>query len=145
MAYKISVTLPGTDDHGSESIKSQPLTHQGISTICFLFFKIYLFLLHWVFIVECCGECEILSSRRCKDFSLQWLLLWNSHSRARASVVTAGGLSCPGACGIFPVHGLNPCPLHWQMNSQAQNYQGSPSICFLMVTVFGHQELSHQS
>ena len=26
-------------------------------------------------------------------------------------------LSCFAACGIFPDQGLNPCPLHWQVDS----------------------------
>ena len=35
----------------------------------------------------------------------------------QASVVVAHGLSCSVACGIFPDQGLNPCPLHWQVDS----------------------------
>ena len=35
----------------------------------------------------------------------------------RASVVAARGLRCSAACGIFPDQGLNPCPLHWQVDS----------------------------
>ena len=41
---------------------------------------------------------------------LQWL--WNE-----GSVVVAHGLSCPGACGIFPDQGSNSHPLHWQFSS----------------------------
>ena len=33
------------------------------------------------------------------------------------SVVVTHGLSCPEACGIFLDQGLNPRPLHWQVNS----------------------------
>ena len=33
------------------------------------------------------------------------------------SVVVVHGLSCSTACGIFPDQGLNPCPLHWQVDS----------------------------
>ena len=33
------------------------------------------------------------------------------------SVVTAHGLSCSAACGIFPDQGLNTCPQHWQADS----------------------------
>ena len=36
---------------------------------------------------------------------------------AQASVIVAHRLSCPTACGIFPVRGLNPGPLHWQEDS----------------------------
>ena len=33
------------------------------------------------------------------------------------SVVVALGLGCPVVCGVFPDQGLNPCPLHWQVDS----------------------------
>ena len=33
------------------------------------------------------------------------------------SVVGVHGLSCSVACGIFPDHGSNLCPLHWQADS----------------------------
>ena len=36
---------------------------------------------------------------------------------ARASVVAAHRLSCSLSCRIFPDTGLNPCPLHWQLDS----------------------------
>ena len=36
------------------------------------------------------------------------------------------GLSCSVACGIFLDQGLNPCPLHWQMDAQPLCHQGSP-------------------
>ena len=32
----------------------------------------------------------------------------------------AHGLSCLSACGIFPDHGKNPRPLHWQADSYPQ-------------------------
>ena len=32
------------------------------------------------------------------------------------------------ACGIFPDQGLNPCPLHWQADSEALCHQGSPQL-----------------
>ena len=44
------------------------------------------------------------------------------------SVVVAQGLSCPAACGIFPDQGSNPCPLHWQVDSQLLHHQGSPAV-----------------
>ena len=43
----------------------------------------------------------------------------------------AHGLSCSTACGIFPDKGLNPCPLHWQADSQPLRHQGSPLLCIL--------------
>ena len=35
----------------------------------------------------------------------------------------AHGLSCSAACGIFPDQGSNPCPLHWQADSQPLLHQ----------------------
>ena len=40
------------------------------------------------------------------------------------------GLSCSAACGIFPDQGSNPCPLHWQADSQPLCHQGSPPFPF---------------
>ena len=42
------------------------------------------------------------------------------------SVIVAHGPSCSAACGIFPDQGSNPCPLHWQADSQPLRHQGSP-------------------
>ena len=49
----------------------------------------------------------------------------------RASVVVAHGLSCSAACGISLDQGSNPCPLHWQTDSQPLHHQGSPSAATL--------------
>ena len=46
--------------------------------------------------------------------------------RRAGSVVVAHGPSCSVACGIFPDQGSNPCPLHWQADSQPLLHQGSP-------------------
>ena len=43
------------------------------------------------------------------------LLLWGTGSGCKASVVEAHGLSYSTARGVFPVQGLNPYPLHWQI------------------------------
>ena len=43
----------------------------------------------------------------------------------------AHGLSCSAACGIFPGRGSNPCPVHWQADSQPLRHQGTtPPISF---------------
>ena len=42
------------------------------------------------------------------------------------SVVLAHGLSYPGEYGIFPDPGSNPCPLHWQVDSDPLYHQGNP-------------------
>ena len=66
------------------------------------------------------------SSSRCAGLSLsQPLLLRSTGSRRAGSVVVAHGPSCPAACGILPDQGSNPCPLHWQADSQPLHHQGS--------------------
>ena len=54
------------------------------------------------------------------------LLLRSTGSRCAGSVAVAHGPSCSAACGIFPDQGSNPCPLHWQADSQPLRHQGSP-------------------
>ena len=98
----------------------------------FQFLKKFLFIwLCWVFIsvqglslvVASGGH----SSSRCAGLSLSRpLLLWSTGSRCAGSVVVAHGPSCSAACGIFPDQGSNPCPLHWQADSQPLRHQGSP-------------------
>ena len=56
------------------------------------------------------------------------LLLRSTGSRRAGSVVVAHGPSCSAACGIFPDQGANPCPLHWQADSQPLRHQGSPTL-----------------
>ena len=69
------------------------------------------------------------SSSRCAGLSLSWpLLLRSTSSRRTGSVVVAHGPSCYAACGIFPDQGSNPCPLHWQADSQPLRHQGSPWV-----------------
>ena len=71
------------------------------------------------------------SSSRCTGLSLsQPLLLRSTGSRCAGSVVVAHGPSCSAACGVFPDQGSNPCPLHWQADSQPLRHQGSPSYLF---------------
>ena len=71
------------------------------------------------------------SSTRCAGPSLsQPLLLRSTGSRRTGSVVVAHGASCSMACGIFPDQGSNPCPLHWQADSQPLRHQGSPWYSF---------------
>ena len=117
----------------------------------FFFFLIYLFLL---FIFGCIGSSLLragfslvaasagYSSLQCTCFSLRWFLLLGAQALGtRASVVVARGvysagsvvvahrLSCSAACGILLGQGSNPCPLHWQADSQPLRHQGSPLSC----------------
>ena len=41
-------------------------------------------------------------------------------------------LSCSASCGIFLDQGSNPCPLHWQADSQSLCHQGSPRDSFTL-------------
>ena len=109
-----------------------------ILNIFFLNF-VYLFIYLWLcwvfvsvrglFLVAASGG---HSSSRCAGLSLSWpLLLRSTGFRRVGSVIVAHGSSCSKACGIFPDQGSNPCPLHWQADSQPLRHQGSPShICY---------------
>ena len=74
------------------------------------------------------------SSSRCAGLSLLWpLWLRSTGARRAGSVVVAHGPSCSAACGIFPDQGSNPCPLHWQADSQPLRHQGSPEHSVLCI------------
>ena len=104
------------------------------SSFLFVFFInlfTYLFLLCWVFVsvrgLSLVAASGGHSSSRCTGLSLSRpLLLWRTGSRRAGSVVVAHGPSCSVAFGIFPDQGSNPCPLHWQADSQPLCHQGSP-------------------
>ena len=101
----------------------------------FFFFNLFIlfiyFWLCWVFVsvrwlspvVASSGH----SSSRCAGLSLSRpLLLRSTGSRRAGSATVAHGPSRSAACGIFPDQGSNPCPLHWQADSQPLRHQGSP-------------------
>ena len=119
-----------------ESYNMQPLK---LVPFFFLIIYFYLFIylwLCWVF-VSVRGLSPVAasgghSSSRCAGLSLSRLLLLRSTSSRRAgSVVVAHGPSHSAACGIFPDQGSNPCPLHWQADSQPLRHQGSPKLVSL--------------
>ena len=104
----------------------------------FIYLSIYLFIylfiyfwLCWVFVsvrgLSLVAASGGHSSSRCAGLSLSRSLLSRSTGSRRAgSVVVAHGPSRSAACGIFPDQGSNPCPLHWQADSQPLRRQGSP-------------------
>ena len=111
-------------------------------TTCILF--LYFFLKFILFIFGCVGSSFSVrglslvgasgghSSSRCTGLSLSRpLFLRSTGSRRAGSVVVAHGRSCSAACGIFPDQGSNPCPLHWQADSQPLRRQGSTQHAFL--------------
>ena len=111
--------------------------------VFFFFFNNYLFIYLFMAVLGLrfcaraffsCGKRGHCSSR-CMGLSLLWpLLLRSTGSRCTGSVVVAHGPSCSVACGILPDQGSNPCPLHWQADSQPLRHQGS-SYVFLIVVV----------
>ena len=56
------------------------------------------------------------------------LLLRSTGSRRAGSAIVAHGPSRSAARGIFPDQGSNPCPPHWQADSQPLRHQGSPEM-----------------
>ena len=106
----------------------------------FIYLFIYLWLC-WVF-VSVRGLSLVTasgghSSSRCAGLSLSRpLLLRSAGSRRAGSVVVAHGPSCSVACGIFPDQGLNPCPLHWQADSQPLCHQGSTNADSYLFPLF---------
>ena len=103
----------------------------------YLFICLFVYLwLRWVFVsvrgLSLVAASGGHSSSRCAGFSLSRpLLLRSIDSRRAGSVVVAHGPSCSAACGIFPDQGSNPCPLHWEADSQPLHHQGSRSYIFL--------------
>ena len=88
----------------------------------FYFWSLYLGPCCCVWAFSSCGECGLLSSTvpglliavaffRC---AARALAVQASAVQPTGSVVVAHGLNWSAACGIFPDHGLNRCPLHWQ-------------------------------
>ena len=121
---------------------------QVLCALLLLFFFKYLFIylfiyfwLCWVF-VSVRGLSLVAASgghspSRCVGLSLSRpLLLQSTGSRRAGSVVVAHRPGCSAACRIFPDQGSNPCPLHWQADSQPLRYQGSPDLpifmCYLL-------------
>ena len=110
----------------------------------YLFLLFIYFWLCWVF-VSVQGLSPVAasaghSSSRCAGLSLSRpLLLRSTGSRRTGSVIVAHGPNCSAECGILPDQGSNPCPLHWQADSQPLHHQGSPIhfyLTFLVCKIF---------
>ena len=115
----------------------------------FFFFKVlnfYLFIYLWLCWVSASvrGPSPAAasgghSSSRCAGLSLSRpLLLRSTGSRRTGSAIVAHGPSYSAACGILPDQGPNPCPLHWQADSQPLHHQGSPIIVLLLSKYLWH-------
>ena len=133
--------LPNSVSVGFQEAREEVAKLPMTSFQKFFFFNFYLFIylfiyliylwLCWVF-VSVQGLSPVVASRvhsssRCAGPSLsRALLLQSTGSRRAGSVVVAHGPSRSTACGIFPDQRSNPCPLHWQADSQPLCHQGSP-------------------
>ena len=109
------------------------------TTFFFFFFK-YLWLC-WVFVsvrgLSLAAASGDHSSSRCAGLSpSRPLLLRSTGSRRAGSVIVAHGPSRSTARGILPDQGSNPCPLHWQADSQPLRHQGSPTLLFVCLFAF---------
>ena len=116
----------------------KPKLPDGFQGKVFFLNLFYLFIYFWVcwVFISVQGLSLVVasgghSSSRCAGLSLSRpLLLRSTGSRHTGSVIVAHGPICSVACGIFPDQGSNPCPLHWQADSQPLRHQGSPWILF---------------
>ena len=128
------------------------MPRSGISGLfgnCLLsFLKIMLFI-YWIYFWLCCvfiaawtfsscGKRGLLSScvgwtSQCSGFSScgAWTLEHVGFSSC-SSRALEHRLHCPEASRIFLDQGLNPCRLHWQMDSLPLSHQGSPIFSFLV-------------
>ena len=83
-----------------------------------------------------CGERGPLFTlhRGVRAFSLSRpLSLRSTGSRRAGSVIVAHGPSRSATRGIFPDQGSNPCPLHWQADSQPLRHQGNPRDTLVLI------------
>ena len=124
-------------------IPMKPSPPISLLSISFFFFNFYLLFIYYVYFWLCWVLVSVRglspvaasgghSSSRCAGLSpSRPLLLRSRGSRRSGSAVVAHGPSCSAACGIFPDQGPNPCPLHWQADSQSLRHQGSPWVYLL--------------
>ena len=114
-----------------------------INVFVYLFVFINLFIyfwLRWVF-VSARGPSPVVasgghSSSRCTGLSLSRpLLLQSTGSKRAGSAVVACGPSRSAAYGILSDQSSNPCPLHWQADSQPLRHQGSPQNSTLIINI----------
>ena len=123
--------LTETSLNANNKVRKKDFFFKGIPLFLFFIYLLIYFWLRWVF-VSVQGLSPVAasgghSSSRCAGLSLlRPLLLQSTGSRRAGSAVVAHGPSRSAACGIFPDQGSNPCPLHWQADSQPLRHEGSP-------------------
>ena len=87
----------------------------------YLFKPPFIHFIYFIYLRLCrvfVAACRLSLAEMSRGFSLQWLSLSQGTQALgrRASAVLVHSLSFPVVCGIFLDWGLNPCPLHWQVD-----------------------------
>ena len=72
-----------------------------------------------------------LQARRLQQLQHSGLVVVACGLQSTSSAAVAHGPSRSTACGILLDQGLNPHPLHWQVDSQPLRHQGSPCSVIL--------------
>ena len=101
-----------------------------IDWLCIICCFPFLFFFVAVLDLCCCAwafsSCDKGALLQRAGFSLRWLLCCRAWALEHSdSIVAACGHSCFAECGIFPDQESNPCPLHWQAESQPRDHQES--------------------
>ena len=78
-----------------------------------------------------CGKWGPLFIAVCRPLIIAACLVAEHRLQTRRLSNCAHGPSRSAACGILPDQGPNPCPLHWQADSQPPHHRGSPAGRFL--------------
>ena len=136
---QLSCNLEGKTRRKGETLEtSQP--QKWFASKCFVIGEKQASIFFWTFYLDIFGCAG--SSLLCMDFScgkqgplqcggqahcggLSCFRAWALGHAGFSCCGSAQGFSFPQACGIFLDQGLNPHPLHWQMDSQPLDYQGS--------------------
>ena len=102
-------------------------------SISFFFFNLFIYLFLAVLGLRFCARAFSNCGKRGPLFiavrgllTVAASLVAEHRLQTRRLSSVAHGPSCSAACGIFPDQGSNPCPLHWQADSQPLRHQGSP-------------------
>ena len=103
--------------------------------ILFIYLFIYLFMsvlgLHLCArAFSSCGERGPLFIAACGPLTIAASLVAEHRLQTRRLSNCGSRAHLLRACGIFPDEGTNPCPLHWQADSQPLCHQGSPIPLF---------------
>ena len=109
------------------------------SVFFFFFFNLFIYLFLAVLGLRFCAKAFPSCGKRGPLFiavrgplTIMASLVASTGSRRAGSVAVAHGPSRSAACGILPDQGSNPCPMHWQADSQPLRHQGSPGSVFLI-------------